>query len=239
MPIISFTSWKGGVGKTFLTVNAAVYLASKGKKVLLVDGSRSGDAELMLGIKAEKTLYDVVLGSCSLSDVVSEKYGVSVLPIGFSLEAQRRVSWKAIYKSVKELSDKYELILVDTPPIVAGLVSRREALGSLVVGDFFYIVTTPAKTALMNALKTKMLLEKIGKKVSGVIVNRWRASLLSKPYYRPSEIEAFLKAKISAIIPEDKNVMRSINASKPLVLKPSSPAARAIVKFCDSFLLSY
>lgn len=71
--IIVLASGKGGTGKTTVTVNLAVALCNKGKKVLLIDcdcGMRGLD--LMLGL--DKNLVydtsDVIAGNCFTEDAI-------------------------------------------------------------------------------------------------------------------------------------------------------------------------
>jgi flagellar biosynthesis protein FlhG len=80
--IVSLTSGKGGVGKTFITTNLAATLARQGKKVLVGDCDLGLDnIDIMLGINPALTLKDVVLGNLHLRDVIiSTKGGFDLIP---------------------------------------------------------------------------------------------------------------------------------------------------------------
>jgi chromosome partitioning protein len=52
---------KGGTGKTTTSVSIAAGIASRGLRVLLVDTDSQGNVGVSLGVKAEKTLYHVLV----------------------------------------------------------------------------------------------------------------------------------------------------------------------------------
>ena len=70
-PIISFTSGKGGTGKTFLCLNIAYRLAMMRKKILVIDFDLNfSNIHIMLNIVPEKTLYEVLSSEYLLEELI-------------------------------------------------------------------------------------------------------------------------------------------------------------------------
>ena len=59
---------KGGTGKTTTTVSIAAGLAQRGLKVLLVDTDSQGNVGVSLGVKAERSLYHVLVMGLKAQD---------------------------------------------------------------------------------------------------------------------------------------------------------------------------
>src|SRR4029453_5282972 len=80
--VLSFTSGKGGGGKTHIVVNLAYALQSLGARVMLLDadlGLATGD--VLLGLAPRFTIQDVLEGHKALDDVlVTGPAGMLILP---------------------------------------------------------------------------------------------------------------------------------------------------------------
>jgi len=64
---IAVANQKGGTGKSTITVNLAAAMGERGLSVLVVDVDPQSDTTTMFGIDpaaCERTLYDVLTGSC-------------------------------------------------------------------------------------------------------------------------------------------------------------------------------
>src|SRR5947207_14388727 len=82
MKVVAFSIFKGGTAKTTSTVNTAAALASRGKKVLLVDLDQQASATRYLGLDpdASPNLYEVFMGTAQAQLAIRQtRYGVDVL----------------------------------------------------------------------------------------------------------------------------------------------------------------
>lgn len=117
--VISFTSGKGGVGKTTLTVQIAQELARKGKRVLIFDGDLGlSNADIMLNVRPQRNIHHVIRGECSLQDVVhSVEPGLDLISGGSGLYKASQLSSsnkQNLIDQVSEFGRRYDYMLVDT-----------------------------------------------------------------------------------------------------------------------------
>ena len=174
--IIAVVSGKGGTGKTTFTSCIGFALASMGKKVLCLDcdiSLRNLDLALGLSDSALMDFSDVLSGRCTLEQAVVShpKYPSLFLlaaPLaydGFRVEPEQAA---ALMGAIRE---SFDFCLVDAP---AGLgqgfrLATQEA-------DHVVVVTTTDVTALRDAQRTVMELERFPNGKVHLVVNRWPRS---------------------------------------------------------------
>lgn len=124
---IAIANQKGGVGKTTTAINLSACLAEKDKKVLVIDTDPQGNTTSGFGIdknNLENTIYELILGECSISDCIIKKVvdNVSVLPSNVNLAAAEieliGIDKKEyiLKKEVDYIKDEYDFIIIDCPP---------------------------------------------------------------------------------------------------------------------------
>lgn len=170
--VLLVASGKGGVGKSSVTVNLAISLARRGKRVAVVDADVWGfSIPAMLGIDAPPSVLDDSM------IIPPQAHGVSVASIGFFVREDQPVVWRGpmLHKALEQfLTDFYwgepDYLVVDLPPgtgdislSLAGFLPRSEA----------YVVTTPQPAAQRVAQRAGLMFQSPQVKipVHGVIEN--------------------------------------------------------------------
>ncbi len=148
---ISITSGKGGVGKTSLSINLASKLAQQKLKVLLVDCDFGlANVDVMLNLKPQSTLEDLLAGKASISEVVVDSgYEFDVLPASsgipeiadLHLEKQ-----KYLIKELAAIQSFYDYLIFDTGSGLHKSILRINAAAEQII-----IVTNPEPTAITDA----------------------------------------------------------------------------------------
>jgi chromosome partitioning protein len=140
---IVFANQKGGVGKTTTAVNVGSYMASEGKKVLLVDFDPQGNLSSSVGCSnKENGIYEVITSKCELKDVIIEtiQKNLSIVTSNLNLSGAtielvdvegREYILKKALESVK---DQYDYILIDCPPSLGVLT-----LNGFVASDYVIV----------------------------------------------------------------------------------------------------
>lgn len=80
MKVLTFLCAKGGVGKTTTSYHAAVGLASRGYRVLLIDADGQGHATRMCGYEPAPAFYDLLVRNAAWRDVLQLVDGARCIP---------------------------------------------------------------------------------------------------------------------------------------------------------------
>jgi len=169
--VIQVTSPNMGDGKTTLATNLAVSIAQSGKKILLIDADfRRPRLHRMFGLAAKVGLASVIQDEAELLDAVQPTAvpNLSVLPCGPRPHNPAELLTSARFKEILEvLRERYDLILVDTPPLLA--VSDPSVVASQVDGVLLTIRVS--KNGRPAAERARDILATLEVNVLGVVVN--------------------------------------------------------------------
>jgi chromosome partitioning protein len=122
--VIAFANQKGGVAKTTTTLNLGVALSELRHRVLLVDLDPQGNLTMSQGMNPdaiERSMFDVLVHRVPISDVIhSVEVDIAVASIdlaGAELALSAMIGReRALEKALVEVRDRYDYILLDTPP---------------------------------------------------------------------------------------------------------------------------
>ncbi|WP_010555601.1 polysaccharide biosynthesis tyrosine autokinase [Pseudoalteromonas marina] len=121
--IIAISGPSPGVGKSFISVNLAAVLAQSGKKVLIIDADmRKGYLQTQFGLKWDDGLSDYLSGRLNLEQVTkpTKVEGLNVITRGqIPPNPSELLMHSNFSKLVEEVSNAYDIVIIDTPPILA------------------------------------------------------------------------------------------------------------------------
>ncbi len=114
---------KGGTGKTTTSVSLAAGMASRGLRVLLVDTDSQGNVSVSLGVKAEKTLYHVlVMGVRPEAAAIHVRPNLDLIASNETLAAAelylagRQNRDRVLCDRLAPAFDAYDVVLLDCSP---------------------------------------------------------------------------------------------------------------------------
>lgn len=122
--VLAFANQKGGVAKTTTTINLGVAFQELGHRVLAVDMDPQGNLTMSLGLNPDSvrpSMYDVLVNQVSIEDalfrreldVVVSSIDLAAAEIALSSLIGRE---RALSKALMQVADRYDYILIDTPP---------------------------------------------------------------------------------------------------------------------------
>ena len=122
--VIVFANQKGGVAKTTTTLNLGVAIRETGKRVLVIDLDPQGNLTMSQGMNPdaiERSMFDVLVHRVPISDVIhTVEVDIAVASIdlaGAELSLSALIGReRALEKALVEVRDRYDYILIDTPP---------------------------------------------------------------------------------------------------------------------------
>jgi len=219
---------KGGTGKTLTACNVAVALALAGSSTVLVDlDLQFGDVGLALGLRPDRTIYDLAVSGGSLDGekvdgfLAQHPSGARALLAPVRPDQAAAVGVVFLREVFDILRARYDVVIVDTPPaftpeVIAAVDGSSELC---VVGMLDALSLKDTKIGLETLAQMGYPSEEVT-----LVLNRADTSVgISQ-----ADVEQLLGRRPDVLVPSDRAIPRAITDGRPIVVaEPRSNAANA------------
>ena len=236
--VITITSGKGGVGKSNMAVNLAIWFRKMGQRVIILDADFGlANVEVMFGTVPKYNLSDLIFGGKSIRDIITK----GPMDIGFISGGSGIVDLNNLSKeqitylvhSLSLLNDLCDVLIIDTGAGVSDAVLEFVLASPEVV-----MVTTPEPSSLTDSYSLLKALYKNPKFIRNgtnihLVANKVNSEAEGEAVYQKlsSVVEKFLDGKIHflGMIPADPVLEKAVRNQKMVSL--SAPNARSTKAF--------
>lgn len=208
LQIVAVVNFKGGSGKTTTAAHLAQHLALTGHRVLALDLDPQASLSALYGIQPEldqnPSIYEAIRYDDerkAVSEVIlpTNIPGLDVIPASLELQeyeydtplamqsknpTEGKTFWNRIEKALKEVDDRYDIVIIDCPPQLGYLTLTALAAATAVL-----ITVHPQMLDLMSMSQFLLMLGDILKTVNaagGDVDLDWFRYLITR--YEPTDI---------------------------------------------------
>ncbi len=168
---IAVTSPSPGEGKTTTVSNMGIAYAQAGERVLLVDCDlRKPSLAEEFDVVTKPGLTEVLANEHSYNDVIQQTVvdNLDILSCGtLPSNPAELLGSKKMKTLLKTLSGRYDIILCDTPPVLAA----SDPLVLSTVTDGVVMVVASSRTRMKELDLSRDSLTRIGSRITGVVLN--------------------------------------------------------------------
>jgi len=179
---IMVTSSLASEGKTTTIANLASVMTDSKERILLIDlDLRKPAIHKQFKLSNKNGLTDLLISKDSYKNYINSVYdGLDVITSGkIPANPAEIVNSKAIKELLKELSNNYDYIFIDTPPIV--LVSDPITIATF--SDAVILIIAYSETEKEIAKKAVESLKHVNANIIGTILNKSPITKHNKYYY--------------------------------------------------------
>jgi capsular exopolysaccharide synthesis family protein len=165
------TSPAPGDGKSTLASNLAIAMAQAGNRILVLDCDfRKPTQHRIFELNRKVGLSNALAGEMPLAEVIveTEIAGLHVLPCGpIPANPSEILNSQTFADLLDELCEKYDHILIDSPPVMPVTDSRILAASC----DATVLALRAEKSTRKGAVYSRDVLQSVGARLIGVVVN--------------------------------------------------------------------
>jgi len=235
--LITVLGPKGGTGKTVTATNLAVALADSGAKPLVIDlDLQFGDVGLALGLKPERTIYDLVQTGGSLDAEKIEGFAIKHFSGASALLAPTRPDQASVVTTsfLRDLFTiarrSYDFVIVDTAPAFS-----PEVIVAIDASSHLCIVGMLDALSLKDTKIGLETLKQMGYAADDVALVLNRAD--SSVGISMSDVYSLLKKEPDILVPSDRSIPRALTVGETIYeADPKSGAGRAYESLAQHYL---
>lgn len=240
--VSSIISGKGGVGKSFITVNLASELGRKGKKVAVIDADMGlSNVATMINQDTPFSVVDWIKGRADLTDVYQKSPYFTLVTVSHDLmhnNVDQYLLLNALDQIVDELRSSHDYILIDSPAGAGSMV-----FWALDSADYAHLILIDEPSAISDIYKlSKYVLQVSPQYPFCAIVNMAESADHAKRVYeRFNEImNTFQDYSLPYLggIERDKVVSNAIQQQLPLFKSHQNTTSKlALIKLAEQTIL--
>jgi flagellar biosynthesis protein FlhG len=220
--VIAIASGKGGVGKTNITVNLGVALATQGKQVLLLDADLGlANIDVMLGLHPQYNLQHVLNGSKTLAEIIVEgPAGLKIIPAASGVQKMAELSpaeHAGMIQAFSEMEQHIDILLIDSAAGIAdSVISFTRAAQEVIV----VVCDEPASITDAYAF-IKLLSREYKVSRFHIIANMCRTIQEGRELFNKISMvcDRFLEVNLDfmGIVPFDEDLRRAVKKQRAVV----------------------
>jgi pilus assembly protein CpaE len=236
--VIAVLGTRGGVGSTTLAINLAGIIADLSKKnVALIDADpQEGSISLMLDLEPSRGFREALekpdrIDSLFIERVMAKPMKhLSVLSSEESLQERFNIHDQAVELLLKELRDKFEVIILDIPRFLTPFTQK-----CLSLADHVVLVTELSLLNLRDTLRHNDMMRELFKIKPPVIVAN-RVGAAAKFEMSPADFEKGIGAKIDFSVPYLPEMYMQIGTDITALKSKDHAAVKPLLKLAETLV---
>jgi chromosome partitioning protein len=228
--IIAITNQKGGVGKTTTAINLSSCLAVAEHKTCLIDMDPQANSTSGVGLEKENiesSIYDVLIGSRSLREVVlaTELKYLNIVPssislVGAEVELVTMMARETRLKTaLAQIHDDYEYIIIDCPPSLGLLtINTLTAADSIIIPIQCEYYAMEGLGQLMSTINLVQENLNPGLRIEGVLLTMFDGRLNLSRQVSDEVRKHFSEKVYNTVISRNVRLSEAPSFGKPIIL---------------------